>query len=225
MSLICYQGNPKIDKTNKGQNTYINGILHLMPSKQTCPYASAGCLKCCLSRIGQGRFRRTKEARQRKTNMVLNEPREFEYLLIEELKRDVRRASKIGKKLAIRLNGTSDIAWENVCPNIFKEFPEVTFYDYTKNPTRCMKSYKLPNNYKLVFSRSESNTKDMYRVLRSGKCGVVVVFDKIPKIWNGRKVVNGDNSDLRFLDGCGIIGVTAKGVAARHDRSGFVVRA
>ena len=41
--------------------------------------------------------------------------------------------------------------------------------------------------------------------------------------WNGFPVVNGDESDLRFLDGSGVVvGLYAKGTA-RHDDSGFVV--
>jgi len=59
---------------------------------------------------------------------------------------------------------------------------------------------------------------------------VAVVFDKVPvgiKLW-GSKVVDGDLSDLRFLDVKKgrkpvIVGLKAKG-KARQDKSSFVIR-
>jgi hypothetical protein len=50
-----------------------------------------------------------------------------------------------------------------------------------------------------------------------------VVFKKLPKKYLGRKVIDGDETDLRFLDPKNsIVGLIAKG-KARHDQSGFVV--
>ena len=81
-------------------------------------------------------------------------------------------------------------------------FPNVTFYDYTKNPKRFNK--KLPKNYHLTFSRSEDNDKDVERVLAKGG-NVAVVFgvknvNQLPTTYKGYKVINGDETDLRFLD-------------------------
>lgn len=50
---------------------------------------------------------------------------------------------------------------------------------------------------------------------------LAVVFDQLPEIWNGVRVLNGDLSDLRFLDNAGIVGLRAKG-GAKKDNSGFV---
>ena len=51
----------------------------------------------------------------------------------------INRANKINFIPAIRLNGTSDIQWENVRYSVngkeftlFTEFPNVQLYDYTK---------------------------------------------------------------------------------------------
>jgi hypothetical protein len=53
---------------------------------------------------------------------------------------------------------------------------------------------------------------------------VAVAFDRTPAEWCGRKVVDGDEHDARFVDKRGVIvGLKAKG-KARQDRSGFVVR-
>jgi hypothetical protein len=46
----------------------------------------------------------------------------------------------------------------------------------------------------------------------------------MPVVFNNREVVNGDASDLRFLDGHNVVvGLTAKG-NAKNDTTGFVVR-
>jgi hypothetical protein len=47
----------------------------------------------------------------------------------------------------------------------------------------------------------------------------------MPEAWNGFRVINGDEHDLRHLDPKGVVvGLTPKGNKARHDMSGFVVR-
>ena len=101
-------------------------------------------------------------------------------------------------------------------------------YDYTKNPIR-MKVYlagKLPKNYHLTFSLSENNKTEALDILSKGG-SVAVVFDTkkgqpLPDTWNGYKVIDGDLSDLRFLDEAGVVvGLRAKG-KARKAKLGFV---
>jgi hypothetical protein len=43
----------------------------------------------------------------------------------------------------------------------------------------------------------------------------------MPETYNGLPVFNGDESDLRFLDPKGVVGLYAKG-KAKKDTSGFV---
>ena len=78
-----------------------------------------------------------------------------------QLEKDVvtlcEKAKAAGMIPAVRLNGTSDLPWENL--GIIQKFPKVQFYDYTKNAARMMRDSKarsLPN-YHLTFSRSEKN--------------------------------------------------------------------
>jgi hypothetical protein len=53
---------------------------------------------------------------------------------------------------------------------------------------------------------------------------VAVVFNELPETYLGKPVINGDESDLRFLDPKGVIvGLKAKGKAIKDD-SGFVVQ-
>ena len=59
---------------------------------------------------------------------------------------------------------------------------------------------------------------------KSNGMNVAVVFRKeLPATYLGRKVINGDETDLRFLDEKNVIvGLKAKG-KAKKDTSGFVV--
>jgi hypothetical protein len=149
---------------------------------------------------------------------------------------------KFGNSLAIRLNGTSDIPFENIkiksplkdsyYTNIFEAFPTVRFYDYTKNPKRMF--LNIPN-YSLTFSRAESslNIENSKTILNANK-NVAIVFNnklyteiiKVGKIRYNNKLINvidGDETDLRFLDKQNsIIALKAKGKAIK-DTSGFVV--
>jgi len=131
----------------------------------------------------------------------------------------------------IRLNGTSDLPWEKFkCVrdgveyrNPMEAFPEVQFYDYTKIPARAIKwaDGQMPSNYHVTFSASEDNESACRMVSMAGG-NVAVVFDTIPDAWYGRVVVDGDKTDLRFLDPAGVVvGLKAKG-SAKTDSSGFV---
>jgi hypothetical protein len=52
---------------------------------------------------------------------------------------------------------------------------------------------------------------------------VAAVFDVVPSSYMGRPVVDGDETDLRFLDARGVIvGLKAKG-KGKKDTSGFVI--
>jgi len=143
--------------------------------------------------------------------------------LSENIASLIAKSAKSKMRPAVRLNGTSDIAWER--SGLMDKFPSVPFYDYTKNPLRFAQflNGKLPANYRLTFSRSETNEAQCLEFLARGG-NVSVVFRKsLPKTWKGYPVVNGDETDLRFLDPKGVVvGLVAKG-KAKNDVSGFVV--
>ena len=82
---------------------------------------------------------------------------------------------------------------------------------------------KLPSNYSLTFSRSETNEAQCLEVLNRGGNVAVVFRKELPTHWNGFPVINGDENDLRFLDPKGVVvGLKAKG-KAKSDTTGFVV--
>jgi hypothetical protein len=222
-------------KTIKGEKIgYITYILYLQPHKSNdlgknlCPSASLGCIKACLNTAGRGRFKNVKTGRKRKTDLFLADKGLFMSELYFEIGMLVHKHNKKGEKICIRLNGTSDIVFENIIvpetgKNIFDSLPYVQFYDYTKIVSRLRK--QIPANYDLTFSRSESNDPYLKAVTDLG-FNVAVVFSNknVPSLYNGIPVVNGDETDLRFLDKKGgfIVGLYAKG-KAKKDLSGFVV--
>ena len=214
-------------KTTKGEaQGYLTFILHLAPSTlsgyNTCPSASAGCASACLNTAGRGRFTAIQEARVKKTRWFFEDRETFMAQLVKDVEAAIRKAGREGMTPVFRLNGTSDIRWETVpvegFRNIMEKFPQVQFYDYTKLTNRR----DIPANYHLTFSRSETNEIDAIRMLGQGM-NVAVVFDELPAKWAGVKVIDGTETDLRFLDEqCVIVGLVAKG-KAKKDNSGFTI--
>ena len=220
-------GNPKLLKGEK--KGYMSFVLHLAPADlsgyETCPKRTAGCSAACLNTAGRGGMFKPggtntiQEARKRKTRMFFEQRDEFLATLKKDIELGIKQAEKKGMTPVFRLNGTSDIAWEKY--GIIEQFPNVQFYDYTKMRNRKVKHL---TNYHLTFSKADGNDMDV-RLAAADGMNVAVVFDKLPASYIGKSVVDGDDTDLRFLDPKGVvIGLKAKG-RARKDTSGFVVRA
>lgn len=214
-------------KTVKGEALgYMTFIMHLAPSTlsgyNTCPMASDGCAAACLNTAGRGRFTMTQEARIRKTRWFFEDRVSFMDQLVKDIQAAIRKAAREGMTPVFRLNGTSDIRWETVpvygFRNIMEMMPAVQFYDYTKLSNRR----NIPSNYHLTYSRSESNDAHVKVALDRGM-NVAVVFDKLPETYMGRRVIDGTETDLRFLDEKNVIvGLLAKG-KAKKDNSGFTI--
>jgi len=215
-------------KTIKGQKLKVmTAILYLAPAKSsgfnTCPMASKGCAASCLNTAGRGQMNSVQLGRINKTKWYFLERESFLIQLKKEIRAHVNRCKIKGFTPAIRLNGTSDISWER--HNLFNEFKEVQFYDYSKIYKRAIKwaDKKYPKNYHLTYSLNEDNKKEAMQVLkRGGNVSVVFRNKKLPKKFKGFKVINADYSDVRFKDPKNVIaGLYAKG-KARYDQSGFV---
>jgi hypothetical protein len=189
-----------------------------------CPFAKvAECHVACLNTAGRGNFNNVKSARLRRAKLFNDNRGEFFAQLIDDIHKLKRQAKKQNLQAVVRLNGTSDIEWENIRIgefNIFGLFPDLQFYDYTKNPNRK----NLPANYDLTFSYSgvESFIKFNRQALKNNM-RVATVFKIIPAQFEGREVINGDDHDARFIEDKNIIvGLKAKG-KARQDKTGFVI--
>lgn len=214
-------------KTIKGESLgYKTLISYMLPDKEICKYASKGCMSSCLVNAGRGKFKNVKNARLERKKMYKDSESLYIAGLIHEINVAKRKALKDGTKICVRLNGTSDIDWFNKDVDrfgntIFDLFPDVQFYDYTKNYTIDMNL--IPENYHLTFSRNEENADKVDMMMQKGMNVAVVFRKELPKTYKGYKVINGDKHDLRFLDEKNVIvGLTAKG-PAKKDKSGFVV--
>ena len=224
-------------KTTKGESSGIlTGILYLAPSTlaggaNVCPFASESCVAACLYAAGRGRFSNVQQARIAKTRAYFANKAEFAAQIESSIAALKRKAESKGMKPAVRLNGTSDINFHKQVN--MEKHQDVAFYDYTKNPIKFAEylAGKLPKNYSLTFSRSESNEPAALEFLRRGGNVAVVFRNELPKTWKGFKVLNGDKSDARFLDRKAakgkpgfVVGLLAKG-KAKQEKGGFVVEA
>lgn len=209
--------------------------LSLAPARtaergNVCPHASPGCVASCIFTAGNGSYRSVSAGRIRKTRLFFDDRAAFLQMLRDDLEKIAKRHQD--DLVAIRLNVFSDLNWELLAADIFSDFPQFQFYDYTKNSLRMFRflSGDFPPNYHLTFSRSERNGRTAIEVLMRGGT-VAVPFswqglrkrNGLPAKYWGFPVVDGEDTDLRFLDTPGsVIGLKVKG-AGRSDTSGFIV--
>lgn len=222
--------------TNLPYKTY---ILYMSPftanSKgiNVCSHASKGCAESCLVGSGMGgMYENVRMGRVRKTEYFLSDRIGFLTQLKDEIGKLVKKHE--GKdKVVFRLNGTSDLRYEKFKifegKNIFEVYPNVQFYDYSKNHLRFTND--LPSNYHLTFSRSEVNNDKAMELLTKGY-NVAMVFKTVPTQYKKYEVINGDETDLRFLDKKNVIvglkykkitGTGGKEKNAAAFASGFVI--
>ena len=229
-TTLLTAGNAKITKGEAFG--YLTKGIHLAPANlsgyEVCRWRSKGCTMACLNTAGRGQMNSVQDSRIAKTKLFFEQRFDFLAKLSKEISSTIKSASKKGLQAVFRPNLTSDIAWEDIVNedgvNLFEKHESIQFYDYTKSFKR-MKAFldgELPSNYHLTFSCSETNEKIAKLVLEMGGNVAVVFRNQLPKTWNGYEVVNGDESDLRFLDKKGVVvGLIEKGMA-KKDATGFV---
>lgn len=222
MKLLTLNQIKMLKSSKKG---YLSAILNLQPAykyknNQTCPSATKGCKSACLQYCGRNRFDLALNARIRRTKLYYDDKTTFYEYLISDIEALIRKAKRENKLPSVRLNGLSDIPFENDTiihngishSNIFELFKEVQFIDYTKIPNRMM-SKSIPDNYHLTYSYNEGTPKRLYKeIYRSTRFNMAVVFnDTLPDMFLGYPVIDGDLSDLRHLDKKGsIVGLKLK---------------
>lgn len=202
-----------------GQMTY---VMYLAPASESgynvCPHSTPECRLGCLSTSGRAGIEviaggdRIKNSRIKKTKLFFEDNLYFMAWMIAEIKSYKQKAQEKGLKFSIRLNGTSDIDWTQPTfngKNVFEHFPDVQFYDYTKNIGKFLNN--KPSNYNLTFSYTghPNNVSNCLRLLESGQ-NIAVVFNvknenELPKTFMGYTVINGDETDFRPNDGKGVI--------------------
>ena len=209
-------------KSNKniklGYHTYFLSLAHSdLSGYNVCPMANrltkkesnknkSNCSSVCVAYNGNAqRFPKIMEARIRKTKLFYENRQQFMDILIKDIFKAIEFSKEHQKICTFRLNAYSDIKFENIpvnhnnkdYKNIFELFSEYKFYDYTKIGGR-----KTPANYELTYSYY-GNKKAFNKVLKTNQ-NIAVVFNKLPSEFEGRKVVNADNTDLRLVDNDGL---------------------
>lgn len=231
--MLALDGSVKVIKGNK--KGYKTAILYLTASNgsgvELCPLAAiAQCRNACLTTAGNGRYDSTQLARLRKT-LYFNQYRDEALAMIaKEIDKHYAASIKGGWTLLVRLNGTSDIRWENE-GDLIQSRPHVQFYDYTKLHNRK----GVPANYDLTYSYSgvEAYLKYLPSALANPSLKrVAAVFRKRSTVeqmlakgetYIGLPVVDGDDTDIRHDDPANtLVALYAKG-KAMTDTTGFVI--
>jgi hypothetical protein len=204
--------------------------LNLSPANTSgfnvCSHSTAECRLGCLATSGRSGIEifsgKTiiKDCRIKKTKLFFENKSYFMNWLIADLKFWQAKAKKDGFFISARLNTLSDINWQTILfegKNIFQLFPEIQFYDYTKNH---LKFIDKPSNYHLTFSYTGKNTEMCKKLLSQGH-NIAVVFkvkheSELPTQFLGYQVINGDLTDARFMDakGC-VVGLKWKRIGDR----------
>jgi len=220
----------KLEKNGKVSHQYTY-ILYLAPAKTSgynvCEYSTNECRMGCLATSGHagieintGKSTTIRDCRIKKTKLFFEETAFFMQWLIAEIKQAQAKAIRDNFFFSVRLNATSDINWANVYvdgKNIFQIFPEVSFYDYTKNADKFVNKAE---NYHLTYSYTGRNWDKCTDLLAKG-VNIAMVFDVkheslLPAMYKGYKVINGDLTDYRIDDAKGIIvGLKWKRIANR----------
>ena len=241
---LSYLGNinksAKLAKNGKISHQYTYSI-YLAPSSlsgyNVCSHSTPECRVGCLHTSGRNgleilsktKITMTNDCRIKKTRLFYEHPEYFMTWMLAEIERYKTKAIKDGYGFSIRLNCTSDIDWNNVRINgmtLFELYPEVVFYDYSKNPAKFINK---PKNYHLTFSFTGRNVNKCKELLEKG-FNCAVVFDiknetELPKTFMGYPVINGDSTDYRPNDPKGVIvGLKFKRIANQKAEKGcFVV--
>lgn len=180
-----------------------------------CPRASHDCRANCLGTEAGGNRQYPDSAlasKVFKTHFLAKHPEHAARIIDDEVGKHVKSATKEGYKPGVRLNVTSDFAWEHHAPELFKRHSEAQFYDYTKMHNR-VDHPNLPTNYHLALSHTgsdhpESNDKHAAAALHKG--GVVAMVYKRAKgtpkpthvedVKTGKRypVMGGDEDDNTF---------------------------
>lgn len=219
LKLLTVLSDPKTLKSFKDKKGNLTAIMYLMPAKTSginvCPCATDECEEGCIHYSGgdfklpvkeKGRMRRTrwlfgKEDANPYYKRYSATTEGFFKRLQDEMDIFKSVAKKYNLQPSIRLNGTSDLNLHKNLVEWRKQNPDVKFYDYTKIVKRALESIKNKSDIHYTVSRSESiqNNKEAEEYLKHGG-NVAVVFDEVPEYYRGYKVINGDETDLRFLD-------------------------
>jgi len=223
---------------------WLNAIHYMAPHKlagvgNLCGDASIGCIEICLGQHSGAAiyYPSVIQSRIAKARRFMKERAAYMRDMAKAIEAAYRKAQREGLLLCVRPNGSTDVPFESIKGSdglsLVAAFPDIQFTDYTKSFKRALAHAqgKMPANYHLTFSRSETNDAQCFEILLAGGNVAIVFANGLPDFYrfsrNGKAfpVINGDLHDLRHLDPKGVVvGLSPKGPKAKRDQSGFVVR-
>ena len=242
VSRLTADGGSNVKLRKNATTAYDTLGLSLSPAKiggyEVCPSASPACRAACLNECGNGYSLDNVQTGRLARKLLFFQERQW---FLERLNRELwfysQKSEFAGRKLAARLNVFSDIPWESF--GIVDAFPNIQFYDYTKRLNRVG---RVRPNYWVTASRSETNELECLEILGRGDNVAIAFadlekervtnksqFQRLPKRWNGFRVIDGDKTDLRFTDPRGgiVVGLRLKAPTKAKRRaaiaSGFAV--
>jgi hypothetical protein len=214
-----------------------------------CTWATPGCVEACNGLFaGMNVTPSTRFALIGRARLYLEFRELFKRKLRDEVAAFVKLCKRRGRIPAIRLNVSSDIVWERIFPELFTEFPDVAWYDYSKGLPKHRRN--LPASYSVSHSWSENTTfADIESIFAVGR-NVIMAFDSaynpqqhkygaLPECVvfrcreTGREIVsevyNADRQDIRIpaLDGRrrvgGLHGKSGNARVENSVKSGFMI--
>lgn len=205
--VILYMLPHRLGRSAWEQNARRPALYGAINWPNVCSHSSAGCRAVCLH--AAGRLGMAEIAKLARTALYAIDPDAFWLLVDDEIRRHRARLATQGKRLAVRINGTSDIdvplwlvdKWDTV------DGRGVVFTDYTKRTDVPLGwDHRAPGrNRYTVFSATERTTDaEIHDIIGRGH-NVVVPFqvkrgEDLPQSYLGHTVIDGDKHDLRFLD-------------------------
>lgn len=210
MKLLTIEtASPKLAKS--AGDDWLTAILYLAGAadRRLCPCATDGCRAICLiTNSGRGVMSPVRLARQAKTDLLFNNPTGFDYQLSKDINALRAKAKRLGKRPAIRLNGGSDLDWSR----FYETYQDVIFWEYTKRPDMAIKLSRAYQNVHMTYSDNENTTDKIRGQMLASGINIAMVFDvwsrhggALPETVGNVPVIDGDVSDLRFLDPKGVI--------------------
>jgi hypothetical protein len=156
-------------------------------------FATPECRTTCLAFSGNGRFGNVYNKRLWRSQLYVSDYETFRVLLLA----DLSVATRLYSNVCLRLNTFSDLDHTStgLVAEIKLKFPQVTLYDYTKSLVKALRQ-----DYHHTLSYSGYNESECKTALAHG-VNVAVVFKKdLPESFWEYPVIDGTDTDLRFLD-------------------------
>ncbi len=206
----------KLLKGDPRELGWLPAIVYLAPAdssgRETCPNRTAGCAAVCLAEhSGRMVMRASQRARLWRTALRFGDPARFRAMLNAEVTHLIAQAAARGLVAAVRPDGGSDLGEGT---RLAEAFPQIQVWDYTKSASRA-RAYSRGTyapNYHLTLSyagadvpQGTATPEDCRAFLRAGGNVAAVFSGKVPTSFLGAKTVDGDASDLRFLDPPGTV--------------------